>query len=712
MSSQAHAAALPEPLVPCDLTPGTRVLRDVKLADATPKAEISVFADDVWHLHPMALNPAGRRIAINFTDSPQPYQQTLKRLVWTLINRRTPVEMLQRPAAMRGRSAAESIYETFTVGMKPFVIWLDRRGIKRLCDVDDDVLWDYANHVATQPCLRDRKARRLSGVTRIWLLAPYLPAADRLGQPPWEPHGFEDLLGPANSSTENKTRPIHPQTMSGLLVGALRFVQDFSDDILQAAQERDAMTAKAHRRRMEPGDNAKLDKYLDGLRRDGQALPGLINTSGRLVLARHYLAAKLDVSYDVLQKARSSGIPIQAGAPLDTPINGRVHGKPWTSAIDFYEVNHLVRLLTGACLVVVAYLSGMRRQECLALRRGCCRPAADGDAAGGFEIVGRTFKTALDPQGNAIPGGAVRADPWHVIEPAAAAVSIMERLHPHELLFARAAFNPTKSGDRAPSIQTTNFTFEQLIAWCNDTAVKINQPDEAIPEDPEGAITMMRFRRTLAWFIYRLPGGRISLGIQYGHLEPFVTDGYGLRGSVGLGGVFPMEEALARSERLSDAADRLDAGEAVSGPAASQYIEGVAEFANRYPGRVLPQKAYKQLLTNPRLQIHDNGLQPVACCYDATRALCHPDNQRSLDIKRSPNLTRCDPRCGNVARTDSHIDEISVEIDHLGKQQALPMTPEPMRLAHGQRISMLQDIIDTHERSRIRPEPPPSEETQ
>ena len=173
-----------------------------------------------------------------------------------------------------------------------------------------------------------------------------------------------------------------------------------------------------------------------------------------------------------------------------------------------------------------------------------------------------------------------------------------------------------------------------------------------------------------------------------------------------------MEEALARSERLSDAADRLDAGEAVSGPAASQYIEGVAEFANRYPGRVLPQKAYKQLLTNPRLQIHDNGLQPVACCYDATRALCHPDNQRSLDIKRSPNLTRCDPRCGNVARTESHIDEISVEIDHLGKQQALPMTPEPMRLAHGQRISMLQDIIDTHERSRIRPEPPPSEETQ
>ena len=75
--------------------------------------------------------------------------------------------------------------------------------------------------------------------------------------------------------------------------------------------------------------------------------------------------------------------------------------------------------------------------------------------------------------------------------------------------------------------------------------------------------------QTQAWLIYRRSAGRISLGIQYGHLEPPATAGYGSRVSAGLRGVFPMEEALTRASRLSDAADRLDAGEHVSGPAAS-----------------------------------------------------------------------------------------------------------------------------------------------
>ena len=56
-------------------------------------------------------------------------------------------------------------------------------------------------------------------------------------------------------------------------------------------------------------------------------------------------------------------------------------------------------------------------------------------------------------------------------------------------------------------------------------------------------------------------------------------------------------------------------------------------------------------------------MQPVACCYDATKALCHPSNQRSPNTRRSPNLTRCDPRCGNVARTDTHAAEIASKSD-------------------------------------------------
>ena len=150
----------------------------------------------------------------------------------------------------------------------------------------------------------------------------------------------------------------------------------------------------------------------------------------------------------------------------------------------------------------------------------------------------------------------------------------------------------------------------------------------------------------------------------------------------------------------------------MSGPAAGLYIEGIDHFVATYPGRFLPPKGYKQLLANPKLRIFDNGLQPLACCYDATKALCHPDNQRKPDIRRSPDLTRCDPRCSNIARTDSHIDEIRVEINHLTEQRSSPVTPEPMYHAYGQRIDMLQGIIDNHQRTRIRPDPPSDTETQ
>ena len=455
MSAQAHADVPSVPLGLRDFKPETLVLRDVEIDDATLSEHISVFGDDTWHLYPMELNSANTGRSVTFVSSPPAFQETLKRLLWCLINQRTPVEMLQRPTAIRSRLTARSVVRTFAAGMRPFTRWLEQRGISRLCDADDAVLTAYAHHVVTQPDTRAIKAERLWGVTKIWLLCPYLPAEDQIGQPPWEPHGFHDLLGPANWSPENTTEPIHSRTMSGLLVWALRFVHDFSDDILRAAEMRTDMAARVSRRRTRAEDNDRLDRYLNDLRRDGNELPGFADRTGRLLVAGQYLAATLDVPYQLLYKAGSSGISIQAGAPMDTPINGRIDGKQWTAAIDFYEVHHLVRLLAGACLVTIGYLSGMRSQECMALRRGCCRPAGtDGNTAGGFEIVAKAFKGAIDADGNAIPGGEIRAHPWHVIEPVNAAVSIMERLHPYDLLFAAAAFNPVKSSDRAVRLPT------------------------------------------------------------------------------------------------------------------------------------------------------------------------------------------------------------------------------------------------------------------
>ena len=256
--------------------------------------------------------------------------------------------------------------------------------------------------------------------------------------------------------------------------------------------------------------------------------------------------------------------------------------------------------------MVVAYLSGMRSEECLALRRGCCHPArTDGNTAGGFEIVSKTFKSALDTDGNTILGGVVATTPGMSSDLSTLPYRSWNAYTPTTCSFRTALNNFRGTDTQAPSCAVIARVIEELVVWCNKAAVTQGRPDEVIPADPEGKVTMRRFRRTLAWFIYRLPTGRISLGIQYGHVEGHVTDGYGSRVSAGLRDVFPMEEALSRADRLSDAADRLDEGERVSGPATARYLAGVAEFAHTYRGRFLAPSGYAQLLKNPKLRIYD-----------------------------------------------------------------------------------------------------------
>ena len=114
-----------------------------------------------------------------------------------------------------------------------------------------------------------------------------------------------------------------------------------------------------------------------------------------------------------------------------------------------------------------------------------------------------------------------------------------------------------------------------LIDWANALAEAHRRPHELIPEDPEdpeGTITLWRFRRTVAWFIYRQPGGSVALGIQYGHAGTFLAASYGGRSKTDMLQVLNFESGMAMADTLVEAADRLTDGEAVSGPAADRYV--------------------------------------------------------------------------------------------------------------------------------------------
>ncbi|CAG4931779.1 hypothetical protein [Acidithrix sp. C25] len=671
---------------------------------------LSRYGDDAWLLHPMAQKLTSDPLKIDFATLPSSYRDTGKRLVWTFINERTPMDALSRPTAIRDRLAAGSILTIFH-DIRMFLKWLDARAITDLRSVTPGDYRAYASYVAGRSVTRDVKGRQLFSVTRIWLIAPYLPPEDRMLRPTWEDIAAQEdridsVIGPANWTGENKRLPVHPQSMSALLLAALRFIEVFRDDILDAVADKARMQSQIPLHQ-EPEHVKRANAYLHRLKASGGSLPGMRGTNPKppndINLAIQYLAATLGITKDQAASMGNRGLAIRLGTPMPTTITGLVDGEPWCSAIDYYEVEQMRHMLMVACFIVVAYLSGMRVEECRALRRGSCtatRP--EPDMPPHFEIRGLSFKDALDEDGNAIPGGVERETPWIVLEPVAKAIATAEAMHSSGYVFTRGLFRAQKQEELEPPLaQAARDSIRSFVDWWNAYCQTNGNTRDVIPPDPDGAIVPARFRRTLAWFIYRVPGGRIALGLQYGHLRGYTSDAYGSRVASGLRDVFPMEEALAVAESLHEAARRLDAGEQVSGPASSRYVNGVRIFQQTFGGSYLTTRQMAALRRDPRLRIYDNPSRALACVYDQTKALCHPDRDRGrADVTRTPDMSRCRDNCGNTARTDTHAELLQAEIGNLREEAENPLTPEPIRVRLLARIVRRENELQVHAEQR------------
>src|SRR6266498_1831141 len=130
-------------------------------------------------------------------------------------------------------------------------------------------------------------------------------------------------------------------------------------------------------------------------------------------------------------------------------------------------------------------------------------------------------------------------------------------------------------------------------------------------------------RRTIAWYIARLPGGRIALALQYGHLRTTVSSGYSNRARHGLRRVLDIEAARAIAY-LQHLDQRLNGGDGVSGPAAGRLIRS-ARAAARFEGMFLGKPEIRALLHEPEFQVFDNPDAFLTCNKDPAKALCDPD---------------------------------------------------------------------------------------
>lgn len=582
----------------------------------------SVFGDEVWDLSPLCPRPTTRWISLDFERCPAGVREDIKHFFYLTLTQDTPLDQLDRPASVR-RRLAPSTLKTMRADLQPFLDWLATRGTPQLAELGEDDLREYAAQVATAPVGQNPKSRRLFVLSRLWLHSPYMRPSARLMQPFWEREGMEQVIGKSERTAENKSVPVHPATMSALLVWCLRLVQE------------------------------------------APRLPHRLSLS-----------------------------PSAARTGADGPAS-----LPWSGELGPGGADAHRRLVSTACLITVAYLTGMRADEVLGLRRGCCTPTAStsGGTATGYEIRGRTYKAAV-AAGRSVPEGIEREHPWVAIKPVADAIAVMEDLHDGDLLFSDTLFKARAAGTEldpgGPPSRRVHDAIKHLVSWCNQRATELGRPHDVVPEDPDGPINLRRLRRTLAWFIYRRPGGRVALGVQYGHLHAATTDGYGARVSTGLRDLFPMEEAFALSDTLHRAAEHLQAQPHVSGPAAARYRAAAGEYRDHFQGLALTTKQAAALMANPAMRVYDAPGQTLACCFDPRKALCRRDT--TAHTAATPDLTACDHRCANIARTEEHITALRAELAALQEEHDSATTPEPMRHRIRAQIDRREAIVTTH----------------
>ncbi|WP_016572634.1 hypothetical protein [Streptomyces noursei] len=686
----------------------------------------SCYRESIWPLAPLIDNPSTSLLSIRWGHCPAALLDEMKLVVWTMINGQLRPSYLQsRGVRARARVSAPEMLETCREWIR-LARWLNGRGIGSLGDCTETEWRAYARTRMVDGRSRDSAERSCSRLTDLWAFDQLSARPSRIPRPPWDTEGVDNFLPAVDggSGGENSTEPLDPHVLGPLLVWAIRFVDDFADDILVAWAEVRRLTAHVDATPSTPEGRAAVEEFLLPLVDSGALLPSTWH-KGRRSLALTYIAAITGASFGQVdrfnQRHRLSDLAARrAGScPLEFPVTGRIDGKLWREHMDFSEAAELMRHLGTAAAVICLYLTGMRPQEVQGLRSGCCpdpepgpggvpgrhlirnrrEENAEDDTPPPHLVRGRHYKNVTDDDGNHVSAGEVREVPWVAITPVVHAIRVLERMVPKgELLLSAAHHDFTHQRGNHGSLKTSalNKRIEDFVAWVNREAKAQGLADQVIPEDPHGAIGTSRFRRTLAWYIARRPGGLIALAIQYGHmrtvLDARTSSGYGSRSRRGIHSVLDIETALSAANTAAKLRDQAAAGEKISGPAARRALTAAADTP-RFEGRIVPRtfasKAAK-FLARDGVVLYDNPDAFLICAFKHDNALCEPEPGAT-----APRQYDCQTGCGNTARTDTYARQMREKADEIDRRAAF--VPEKLAKRMRRNAGNFRKMADAHD---------------
>ncbi|HEV2639029.1 MAG TPA: hypothetical protein VGX23_28045 [Actinocrinis sp.] len=691
----AHDVAWPHP--------ATIVLRRRALHPAADAEKLSRFGDRVWFTSAADVDNHRHAPSLNFTGFPAALQDPFKAFALAVLDHERPASLL---AGSPGAQTSLSTLGGWIIELRALAGWMHERGIEHIRDLTADDLELYRTHIIAVAPSGGRRADHLHAVRALWAYRDHLPAQCRL--PPARPWGQDtarQLAGHTEWSRYNKIVRIAPATMEALLAWSLRFLEDFGPDIRDALHEQRTLmngthpTSQYYREHFYARSLRKrLEHYLPRLAASEGALPGQVGQDGTVELACGQLARILACDAGsvyrqadlVAELARRHQIPIAPDAPLGT-VTGQLNKMPWRDRpIGLSEIDWLVKALRVAVFVTICYLSGMRPGEVLRLRRGCLRQ----DGRGQYTVTG------LPGKGPEHQGVEAVERSWAVVSVVATAVTMAESLTDSPMLFppdlrrrsprALTRSRPLRSGEM-------NADLGVFIEWINDTFA-FPGAAPAIPPDPDHKIHAARFRRTLAYFVVRRPGGLIAAALQYGHVRSKVTLGYAGEADTS----WLDDLALERLELVIDQADddltRLRRGEHVSGPSADEYrrrLQHLAPFAGRVVDKA---RNVERLLKNTDPDIHHG--QGMTCVFQVETALCRAERLAAGLPANGPDQSQCRTSCTNLAYTDRDAEQMREQRDRLAEAAGDPLSPAPLRDRARAQADQLTAQINRHQTGR------------
>jgi hypothetical protein len=405
------------------------VLGDRPLRPGVARTATSRFGDMVWDLTPAIHHQHGRKLTLHFARVPERFRPAAKQLCYALLAGASPPGQPRlHITTIRGRFSS----------VLAFLTWADQRDVASLAALDAEDLAAYQEHLRKRPggtAAWRQKHRR--AVRLFWIYGARL-SGDRLMLDPDELPAWDDDTS-RTGRRDNATQRIPEPVLGPLLGWALRWVDDFADDVVRAHHEWLALNANTQVNRARRGVRsasrnsvrgrleALLARYraerrpLPRYRAEGRRLPN-VPQRGSWVNTSH-LARELGCVAGTLHEAplvallekAVADVGLAEGTWLRAEIHGQVDGRPWRGPIGYEELPEFARLLQTACYVVIAYLSGMRDGEVKHLRRGCL--AARRDTTGRayrWLVTSQAFKGEDRPEG-------VEAS-WVVGEPVGRAV--------------------------------------------------------------------------------------------------------------------------------------------------------------------------------------------------------------------------------------------------------------------------------------------------